>query len=416
MRVLASCHFVCRLLFDFNEECSGWNGKVTLLRSTFLLTVVLVILFDALFAFFRPLRFFDVTEFIPLEQNPLVFKLRTFLDNRSYNPQILMLGSSLILFPSTRTDEEMDSKPHRYDNWYIRHRVSADTVPRYFTRQLEDKLHTKIEICNLGVQGSIVSDQLLILRKALEWGKKPKVVILELAPRSFLDNMHKQIRNTPVFQVLGDFATAPPFWKEGRLNKEALATIPGLISYFYRVKADYRSLICNIVASALNRPMNNWEAENSIRRRKPISLVNPEMEWQASEKPLGPKYSDLPMYDTIYNPPDPAFFEAEKADCLNLLAQAKSAGVSVIVADMPISSPNRLLLDKGYQEKYRQFIKYLEDEQKVPVVHLSGSSEISDTDFEDSAHLNASGGKKLFAALTRAIQAGAARNDIVLKP
>jgi len=377
---------------------------------------VLVIIFDVLFAFFRPLRFFDVTEFIPLEQNPLVFKLRTFLDNRSYNPQILMLGSSLILFPSTRTDEEMDSKPHRYDSWYIRHRVSADTVPRYFTKQLEGTLHTQLQICNLGVQGSIVSDQMLILRKALEWGKKPKVVILELAPRSFLDNMHKQIRNTPVFQVLGDFATAPPLWKEGRLNKEALVTMPGLISYFYRVKADYRSLICNIVASALNRPMNNWEAENNIRRRKPISLVNPEMEWQASEKPLGPKYSDLSMYDTIYNPPDPVFFEAEKVDCLNLLAQAKSAGVNVIVVDMPISSRNRLLLDKQYQVKYRQFIKYLEENQLVSVVHLSDSPEISDDDFEDSAHLNASGGKKLFAALVRAIQSCIAERNLVLKP
>lgn len=389
---------------------------MTVLRSTFLLTVVLVIIFDALFAFFRPLRFFDVTEFIPLEQNPLVFKLRSFLDNRSYNPQVLMLGSSLILFPSTRTDEEMDSKPHRYDHWYIRHRVSGDTVPRYFTKQLEHKLQAKIEVCNLGVQGSIVSDQMLILRKALEWGKKPKVVILELAPRSFLDNMHKQIRNTPVFQVLGDFATAPPLWKDGSLNKEALATMPGLISYYYRVKADYRSLICNIVASALNRPMNNWEAENNIRRRKPISLVNPEMEWQASEKPLGPKFSDLPMYNCIYNPPDSVFFEAEKVDCLNLLNQAKNAGISVIVVDMPISSPNRLLLDKRYQERYRQFIKYLEAEQKVPVIHLADSPEINDGDFEDSAHLNASGGKKLFAALVQAIQAGIAERNLVLKP
>jgi len=389
---------------------------VILLRSTFLLTVVLVAVLDVLFAFFRPLRFFDVTEFIPLEQNPLVFKLRNFLDNRSYNPQILMLGSSLILFPSTRTDEMMDSKPHRYDSWYVRHRISADTVPRYFSKELEGKLKTKIEICNLGVQGSIVSDQMLILRKSLEWGKKPKIVILELAPRSFLDNMHKQIRSTPVFQVLGDFAEAPPLLKDGKIDKQALLTAPGLISYYYRVKADYRSLLCNIVASALNRPMNSWEAQKNIRRRKLISLVNPEMEWQASEKPLGPKYSDLSMYETIYNPPDPDFFAAEQADCLNLLSQAKLAGISVIVVDMPISGPNRLLLDKQYQAKYRQFIKYLENQQHIEVVHLSDEPSINDDDFEDSAHLNASGGKKLFAALTTAIQSFVARHELVLKP
>ena len=389
---------------------------MTILRSTFLLTLVLVAVLDVLFAFFRPLRFFDVTEFIPLEQNPLVSKLRNFLDKRSYDPQILMLGSSLILFPSTRTDEEMDSKPHRYDSWYVRHRISADTVPLYFSKQLEDRLNTKVQVCNLGVQGSIVSDQMLILRKALEWGKKPKIVILELAPRSFLDNMHKQIRNTPVFQVLGDFAEVPPILKDGKIDKEALLTAPGLVSYYYRVKADYRSLLCNIVASALNRPMNSWEAQNNIRRRKPISLVNPEMEWQASLKPLAPKYSDLAMYETIYNPPDPDFFAAEQADCLTLLAQAKHAGISVIVVDMPISKPNRLLLDKQYQAKYRQFIKYLEEKQQVTVVHLSDEPTISEDDFEDSAHLNASGGKKLFAALVSAIQNCVAHHELVLKP
>ncbi len=413
---MGSGHACVSILAFLSKKQSSWNGKLALFRSTFLLTFALVIVLDVLFAHFRPLRFFDVTEFVPLEQNPLVFKLRNFLDNPSYNPQILMLGSSLILFPSTRTDEEMESKPHRYDSWYVRHRISADTVPRYFTKKLEGEIKTKVEICNLGVQGSIVSDQMLILRKALDWGKKPKLVILELAPRSFLDNGHKQIRNTPVFQVLADFSEAPPLWKDGRLNKQALATLPGLISYFYRVKADYRSLICNIVASSLNRPVNNWEAENNVRRPKPISLVNPEMEWQASEKPLGPKYSDLAMYENVYNPPDPEFFESEKKDCLALLAQANNHGIKVIVVDMPISSPNRLLLDKQYQVKYQQFINQIEEEQKIPVVHLSGSSEISDADFEDSAHLNAAGGKKLFAALVAAIKAIAAKQDLVLQP
>lgn len=389
---------------------------MTLLRSTFFLTVCFVILIDCLIHSLQPLRFFDVTEFIPLEQNPLVLKLRTFLDSRQDNPEILMLGSSLILFPSTRTDEEMDGKAHRYDQWYIRHRVSADTVPRYFSKEIEATLKQAPRVCNLGVQGSIVSDQLLILRKALEWGKRPKLVILELAPRSFLDNMHKVIRSTPVYQVLGDFASAPPLFQDGKVNQQALTALPGLVSYFYRVKADYRTLIVNIVASAMNRPMNNWEAQEGIRRNKLVTLVNPEMEWQVSEKPLFEKYHDLEMYETIYNPPDPQFFVDEKADCLRLLDLAKEAGVSVMVVDMPLSSRNRLLLAPLYQTKYRQFLEELEMERGIKVVNLAMVADINDDDFEDSAHLNAAGGKKLFAALCAAIKEQVDGGQIVFSP
>lgn len=389
------------------------------MKSTFLLTIVLVIAIDLLFSHFQPLRFFDVTEFIPLEQNPLVLKLRTFLNDRSSNPEILMLGSSLVLFPSTRTDEEMDGKPHRYDHWYIRHRVSADTLPRYFTSQLNSALSKKpmnkpLTVCNLGVQGSIVSDQTLILRKALEYGKTPKLVILELAPRSFLDNMHKQIRNTPVFQVLGDFAAGPPLFENGAINKQALVALPGYVSYYYKVKADYRTLIANITAAALNRPMNGWESKEGIKRRQIISLFNPEMEWQVSEKPLVPKYHDLDMYDYVYNPPDARFFSSEEEDCMRLLAAAKNAGIKVIVVDMPVTTRNRKLIKPEFLARYKQFIKTLEADKSISVVSLSDRSEFNDDDFEDSAHLNASGGKKLFSALSQAIEADVSRGELSL--
>ncbi len=384
------------------------------MKSTFLLTIVLVVALDFLFAHFQPLRFFDVTEFIPLEQNPLVLKLRTFLGDHSKNPEILMLGSSLILFPSTRTDEEMDGKPHRYDHWYIRHRVSADTLPRYFNDKLNTALNKKLTVCNLGVQGSIVSDQTLILRKALEYGKTPKLVILELAPRSFLDNMHKQIRNTPVFQVLGDFAAGPPLFENGGINKQALVALPGYISYYYKVKADYRTLVANITAAALNRPMNGWESKEGIKRRQIISLFNPEMEWQVSEKPLVPKYHDLAMYDYVYNPPDPAFFTSEEEDCKRLLATAKNAGIKVIVVDMPVTTQNRKLIKPEFLARYKQFIQTLAGDKSISVISLSERGEFNDDDFEDSAHLNASGGKKLFSALSQAIEADVSRGELSL--
>lgn len=385
-------------------------------RSTALWIIILLAAIDCSFSVAQPLRLFDVTEFIPLEHNPLVVKLRKFLDTKEENPQILMLGSSLILFPSTRTDEMMDGKAHRYDQWFIRHRVSGDTVPRYFVRELQRTINQPVLVANLGVQGSIISDQLLILRKALECGKTPKVVILELAPRSMLDNMHKVVTSTPVYQVLGDFSTAPPLWQNGKLNEKALLTIPTFFSYYYKVKADYRTLLANIVASALNRPMNAWEAKEGIRRNKLMTLVNPEMEWQVSEKPLFPKYHDLAMYKSVYNPPDEDFFRREQADCLKLIALAKSARIKIVVLDMPLTVANRQLLSPVYQNKYTEFIKSLETDGGVDVVHVAEDPAISDRDFEDSAHLNAAGGKRLFALLCSYLEKLSNSGEITFTP
>ena len=373
---------------------------------------LLIMLFDWALISLKPLRFFDVTEFVPLDQNPLVEKLQSFLQDKTADPDVIVLGSSLMLFPSVRLDEQLSGKRHRYDKWFIRHKVSGHLTPRWFEQVTTRLAGAPVKIVNLGVQGSIVSDQYLILRKSLECGKKPSVVVLELAPRSFLDNMHKQIDNTPPHQVLADYTMLPDVFSRGLSITQLKAALPGMMWHYYKVRADYRELIANIFTSSLNRPMNDWEASHGIRRQPLKSAFNPEMEWESCYSPLYPKYHDLEMYQSIYNPPDEAFFRAEMADCIRLCELAAAHGTKLIIADMPVSEKNIALLSPDYLDRYRRFIDALGQRPELAVLRLSADQSFLEEDFEDSAHLNAAGGGKLFRALAYCVAPHCAKRAI----
>lgn len=362
--------------------------------SVVVLTVLCLFALDLLMAQIKPLSYFDVTEFVPLEQNPMVANLKGFLDNKGANPAILILGSSQMLFPAVRCDEDVQHKRHRYDSWFIRHCINGSLDPIYFGQVLRSKKGTPVSVVNLAVQGSIVSDQLLLLQRAIERGKTPQVVFLELAPRALLDNMHKRTTATPIHQVLADFSAVPELFKNGAINKEAVTQAPGYFWYFYKVKADYRTLIVNLTAALLNRPLNNWEVSQGIRHKVSDNLINPEMAWQVDYQPPQ-KYHDLAMYDAIYNPPDPAFWQKEENDLRSLLALASRHGIRIIIVDMPETAKNLALLSPVYNAKYRALIDSLE-KQNLPVMRLHQSGLFNEADFEDSAHLNADGGRKLF--------------------
>jgi hypothetical protein len=372
-------------------------------------TVILLCLFlfglDCAIKTIKPLQYFDVTEFIPLDQNPLVAKLGDFYSTANANPPILLLGTSLFLFPSARCDEEMNGQKHRYDNWFIRHKVSGSIEPQYLQNSIEKALGQKLTCANLGVQGSMMSDQLLILERALAAGKTPKLCFLELSPRIFMDNSHEDIKGTPVHQVLANYGTDKiELFKADKINKEYFVDAPKYFWHFYKVKADYRTLIANLTASYLNRPMNNWEAQQGIKRTKLITFGNPEMEWDKLYVRPHAKYNDIPQYDGVYNPPNQRVFKTQTEAFLKLLKLAKSHNVALILVDMPLSSKNRALIKPEMTKQYQQLITTTACDFKLPLIPLATTSSFSDDDFEDSAHLNAKGGIKLFSAMLDALK------------
>lgn len=386
-----------------NQKIAPSQTKCTfvgrLLSSSVILIVIFLVLIDAALAYIKPLSFFDVTEFVPLEQNPMVAKLKNFIEDRGANPEAYVLGSSLMLFPAVRCDEELVGKRHRYDSWFIRHGINGALSPLYLSQDLQKACGRPVSVVNLGVQGSIVSDQLMVLERALEKGKTPKLVFLELAPRSLLDNGHKNLNATPIHQVLADLSAVPDLFAEGKINKESLSVLPGYFWYFYKVKADYRTLIVNLSAAVLDRPLNSWEAVRGIRHKPVQGLFNPEMEWNVQYTPE-PRYRDLPMYKHIYNPPDAAFWKQERGDLDKFIALAGKHGVKVVLVDMPVTAKNLALLDPAYLQLYRQSIDAIAA-SGVSVVRLAQSGQFVEDDFEDSAHLNARGGRKLFAAMSQ---------------
>src|SRR5579885_1582350 len=98
----------------------GWLGRLAAIgSSTFVLTVLFLMLFDVGLREIQPLRYLNHTGLTTIHQNSLVSKLPVALaDPRQAD--VLLMGSSLMLFPCVRCDDEYHGVKTRYNRWYMR--------------------------------------------------------------------------------------------------------------------------------------------------------------------------------------------------------------------------------------------------------------------------------------------------------
>lgn len=365
-----------------------------------------LVAFNWFFSEIKPIRYFNITSYIPLDQNPLLAKLKDYLEGHGQTPDILMLGSSLYLYPSMRLDERFTNQKTRYDNWFLRNKLSALTEPKAFEDKLIKANSPLKRVHSLAVQGSIASDQLTIWRNVIHHGRLPKLLMLELSPRFLCDNT-KDPDKTAVRQALPDWDAVSASLKSKKLV-DIVSQIAGQYFYYYKVKPDYRELINALTATILQHPLNQWEAENRITRPPLSSYTNLDNAFEPQYRWTDPKYHDLETYRQMYQPYDKTRFESQAKAFDQLIELAMQKQITVIITAMPASKPNKKLIDKAFLDDYATYLAKLQTskyrENKVVLIDLFHSANFSDEDFEDSAHLNADGANKFFDSATDRIK------------
>jgi len=104
----------------------------------------------------------------------------------------------------------------------------------------------------------------------------------------------------------------------------------------------------------------------------------------------------------MYLPVNAPLFATQQFYFQKLLALLKDNNVPVIVIDMPLTKENLALLPADTLAKYRDAVQ--SSCKKFSDHLLRPDFPMSRADFEDSAHMNAGGGKKLFKCI--AVYAG----------
>jgi hypothetical protein len=161
-----------------------------------------------LIALLLPAKVFNAADGVTSTFRVLVTKLASFLPSRE-QPEIVLMGSSLVLTPAVRCDDKMEGKTPCYERWYYDRYIPEYTRASYFQKQLNENAGVSVQIKNLGVASSIMSDQYAIFKLMLKEQKRPDLLILGLAPRDFLDNTQQRHLETPTRMFVREYDEAP---------------------------------------------------------------------------------------------------------------------------------------------------------------------------------------------------------------
>ncbi len=315
-------------------------------------------------------------------------------------PDVLVLGSSLPMAAFRYCDNQWQ-KQTEADNDAVKHHVSvfqAYSRGVYLERLLSLKAHQPVTVFNFTSAACMPSDASLILSKAIEFKKKPKLVIVAFGPRDFMDNLVPEIGRTPAFNALADWACL-----SGNVPSSlSLDTIRELVlesfSDCYRNRADWSVLLSDLTKHFV-RPDKSASVPSSL----PASL--------AASKPLTTKDNDetkhvcvaQPRYEAWhiedyrkrYNPANYLRYEQEMERLAYLLDNCKQRQITAVVVNMPITTTNRELIPERLLQRYERDLASSSRKHDAIYVDLSQNPIFTADDFLDTVHVNPQGGKKV---------------------
>lgn len=347
--------------------------------------VLLVILGLALIAL-TPATILDAADGVEGKYKRLVSKLDEFIRSEK-QADIIVLGSSLVLMPATRCDDYLDGKPVCYDDWYYHKHVVEYPQSRYFEKLLANCFRIPISVANMGVASSIMSDHCDLFAMLLEKGKKPRLLIVGVAPRDFLDNTQKDYKHTPSQQYLREINSSGLKWPKA-LSQADLAE-------FYTSAERHTKKLLALIKSRCS------EQTAKISRRKQLVVATDTAPYM-QERPN--RLRDLESYKKLYNPPNFQMLEIEKAHLEKMLKLAKSNFVPVLIINMPLTTANTDALDRAALAEYEQSLRKVCKENQATLLDIgSATSRYNMNDFEDCCHLNTAGGLKLYSEIIATI-------------
>lgn len=375
--------------------------------STFLLTLFGLIAVDAFVVFAKPLRFVNHTGLTSIRQNYLVSKLPDLLESPQAK-DVLLTGSSTMLVPAVRCDDELHGRKARWDPWFYRNYINECVRCDFLEKQLSEVGKKPVSVCNAAVSASVLSDQYLIIKKYLSSGKRPKLVIMSMAPREFLDNDRQNVEKTATYSLLADFTTLPEIIQERvdpwRICDAAL----GMTWTYYRTRGDYRTFCESLAVKTSGHPLTLFNATaggpgpataGGMQEDDGVAVLRGKPDYTPRPNVL----KDLPEYQKMYLPVNMAQFDRQNEYFKKTLTLLKKENIPTLVVNVPLTRENYAVLPPAVLQKYKDNLHTQCATFGVECISPGDTTSFTKADYEDSVHMNVSGGKKMFAAISAAV-------------
>lgn len=338
--------------------------------------------------------------YIPSDQNPLADKFEA-LKSEANRTQVLLVGSSLPMCAAACADYragELSPPTVGYD-------LFTYTRAKYFETQLKDMAGKDLPVFNYSGNGCMASDSYIVIEQAVKHGMHPKVVILALAPRDFIDNLACATEKTSYYDFFEKLEKNKKNFNLANFNAEETwnKTVADAW-YYYKLKPDYQNLFSLAASGFFHRATDLYSATH----RNPLQTEFTQVRMMAWAPPKfaditgdeEKKKKDLKVYTTSYMPLDMKRFNAERDFLFKTLDFCRKNDILPIVVNMPRTTRNQAILPESFQKEYMAALVDASKQYNCPFYDLNSEPNFKESDFRDSVHLNGDGGMKVFNLLT----------------
>jgi hypothetical protein len=407
-------------------------------HSTLIWLAVLLFVATILLSTTSPLHFVRYNKLTPqnVAEIALAYKNKQ-LTSAPAAPDVMILGSSLMMAAVKYCDTKY-CPDATWANDALKLKVSdfqGYTHAHYLEKLLSKQLGKPIVVFNFSSAACMISDASLILQRAIEAGKAPKVVLFGIAPRDFVDNLVPDLGRTPAFDTLANWQCLPQVlpsqMANAKLAKDSLRDfVLSAIWPFYKEKSNYRTLLADEASKYFSHPATLAEAEKMEIAELPSAVVN-EAGSGSNNVPTGTKSEgsaqllpsssasltgkqqkentlSLPNdkfggfasdhiidYRNRYNPANYQRFAQEAEQFVQLLAICRQKRIELVIVNMPITDVNKSLMPMGMYDRYKNNVQKLTYEYGAKFIDLDQANVFHRQDFLDSVHTNPDGGKKV---------------------
>lgn len=325
---------------------------------------------------------------------------------QEHAPDVVVFGSSQMGSAIACADAQLTSKV--VDTATHKELVSLETE---LSHQLGNK---PVSVFNAAIPGCMVSDVDLISKVLFhESGLKPKVVVIGVAPRDFLDNTLPSPTGTEPWHFFAQFVPVA--------ERPAAAFTDFFTAMDWQINQHtLRELYPLAQAWLGTENANEPEAETDTKGKDkkndtPLAAVLGTLgevkagQWLVPAN-IPPMWKDnTPEYKNRFKDSRHPIYTTERKFFNDFLARMQKENIKVVAVGMPSLPMNRALLPDKFWARFHNDVATACRDHGAVYVPMYDDPSYEVADYLDTVHLDASGGQKLFAKVAAAM---AAQNDV----
>lgn len=323
---------------------------------------------------------------------------KAYLDEKQ-TPDVVVLGDSQMATAIFTADAKASGK--KVDVVAHRHVEGLE-------QRLSEKLSKPVSVFNAAMAGSMASDHNLIARSLFLDNadtEKPKLVVIGISPRIFIDNTLPSASSTEPFRFFSQCADP------GNLAQFAFADYFGQMGWCinkYLPLGHLKTELQTTYSPAKFLPKTTVIAKKTTEAdfMKGMFASSTKVEKDSWFVPAFMPYlfkDNTAEYVNRYTNPNPPLYASELAFFEDLLQRLHASRVPTLIVMMPSLGPNRALLPDNFWKVFRSNIATLCNDNKAALVDMSASPNFVLDNYLDTVHLNASGGSKLLSEIANSI-------------